>query len=66
MYDINPPVILEAAIKAYGEKVQVTPPLWIDLISESVTVGVTQFHGRSFNGKFYYKKGSFDANAQDK
>jgi prepilin-type processing-associated H-X9-DG protein len=64
MYALNPVVILEAAVRAYGEKVQVTPPLWINTQEEFVTVGITQYHGRSFNGRFYYKLGSF-SNTKD-
>jgi hypothetical protein len=65
MYDINQVVILEAAVKCFGEKVQVSHPLWVNIQDEHITVNVTPHHGRAIRGKFYYKKQSFSPSDPD-
>lgn len=65
MYDINQVVILTAAIKCFGEKVQVSHPLWVNIQEEHITVNVTPLHGRAIRAKFYYKKQSFSSSDPD-
>lgn len=63
--DIDPITIHEAAVKTYGIGVRVGSPMWLDTIGEYILVNVTPTSNRSFRGKFYYLKGSFDAHASD-
>lgn len=65
MYDINQVVILQAAEKCYGPRVQVSHPLWVNTQEEHVTVNVTPYNGRAIRGKFYYKKQSFSSSDPD-
>ena len=58
--DIDPVTLLNAAIKQFGTGAQVGTVTYIDTIGEYITVYVTPYHNRSFKGRFYYKKGSFD------
>ena len=63
--DIDQLTMQAAALKVYGAGVQIGLPKYIDTISETVCVAVTPHHQRSFNARFYYKKGSFDAKDPD-
>lgn len=58
--DIDSITILQAAVKAYGAGVQVGHVIWLDTDGEYIVVNVTPLRSRSFRGKFYYRKGSFD------
>ncbi len=57
--DIDPVTILKSAIQEYGAGAQVGNIMWIDTTGEYVVVNITP-RNRSFRGKFYYRKGSFD------
>jgi hypothetical protein len=63
--DIDSITVLQAAVKMYGADVQVGSLMWLDTIGEYILVNVTPPRNRSFRGKFYYRKGSFDAKAPD-
>ena len=58
--DIDQITMLAAAVKVYGPDVQISAPVYIDTIAETITVFVTPYHTRSFRSSFYYKKRSFD------
>jgi hypothetical protein len=64
--DVDQITILKAAVKMYGEGVQVGNPIWLDTDGEYILVNVTPLTNRSFRGKFYYRKGSFDYKDSDK
>ena len=64
--DIDSITILKAAIKSYGEGVQVGNVMWLDTDEEYILVNVTPANHRSFRGKFYYRKGSFDYKESDR
>jgi hypothetical protein len=64
--DIDPHTILQAAITMYGEGVQVGNVMWLDTVGEYILVNVTPTMNRSFRGKFYYLKKSFDVKAPNK
>lgn len=59
-YDIDQITITNAAIKMYGEGTQISNICHIDIIGEYISLYVTPSHNRSFKGRFYYKKQSFD------
>lgn len=63
--DIDPVTILKSAIQSYGEGVQIGNIMWIDTTGEYVVVNITPPRNRSFRGKFYYRKGSFDYKKMD-
>lgn len=63
--DIDQVTMKAAAEKVYGPGVQLGLPMYIDTISQTVCVSVTPFERRSFNARFYYLKGSFDAKDPD-
>ena len=62
--DIDSVTIFQAAVKMYGDGVQIGNVMWLDTIGEYVVINITPPRNRSFRGKFYYLKGSFDANAE--
>jgi hypothetical protein len=63
--DIDSFTILKAAIKSYGEGVQVGNVMWLDTLEEYIVVNITPTRSRSFRGKFYYRKNSFDYKEDD-
>jgi hypothetical protein len=65
IFDIDQLTILNAAIKKYGEKAQVSSPNYIDTDEKFLLVYVTAYHSRSFKARFYYQKGSFDPKDPD-
>lgn len=64
--DVDQITILKAAVKMYGEGVQVGNIMWLDTNEEYILVNITPLRNRSFRGKFYYRKGSFDYKDTDK
>jgi hypothetical protein len=64
--DVDPITILNAAVKMYGEGVQVGNVMWLDTNDEYILVNITPLRNRSFRGKFYYRKGSFGYKDADK
>ena len=64
-YDIDQVTILKAAIKVYGQGVQIGNLIYLDSVSHGITVMLTPINNRSIKGIFYYKKGSFDAKDKD-
>lgn len=64
--DIDQVTIMKAAVKMYGEGVQISNLIWLDTNDEYIVVNITPPHNRSFRGKFYYRKGSFDYKDADR
>lgn len=64
-YDIDHITILNAAVKTYGAGTQISNICYIDTLGEYISLYVTPPANRSFKGRFFYKKRSFDAKEPD-